>query len=380
MIRDATGARRNGPIRAYVFTDTNPQHFLKQFPRRDPHLDGVTFSFGMTVPRDGIDVLIVYNRASYSLQTGLPSARTAFIAAEPDVIHRYKSRYLNQFGIVVSVGDTQMDTEKWQTATCWYWFAGINFEKSGKGMRGYDDFATLPPGDKQDKISVVTSNKVFTEYHRKRVAFLDALKDLIPEHLEIYGRGYKSVADKADALLPYRYHLAIENGAGPDTWTEKLADSYLCHAMPFYAGCTNLDRYFPEGSYLLIDLDDPQAEARRMVEALQSGLWQANRPALEQARQVILEDQNLARLLVRLAKAAMSKQMADPAETVTLWSERTFPPEAGTRGSYADYVLRNAMLKIDPQAELRVHPLRRRMEAQRSRRRQRRLDKAERDA
>ena len=131
MTRDATEARRNGPIRAYVFTDTDPQHFLKQFPRRDPHLDGVTFSFGMTVPRDGIDVLIVYNRASYSLQTGLPRARTAFIAAEPDVIHRYKARYLNQFGIVVSVGDTQMDTEKWQTATCWYWFAGINFEKSG---------------------------------------------------------------------------------------------------------------------------------------------------------------------------------------------------------------------------------------------------------
>ena len=380
MSRDATGARRDGPIRAHVFTDTDPLYFLKQFPRRDPQLDGVAFSFGMSVPRDGIDVLIVYNRASYSLQTGLPRARTAFIAAEPDVIHPYKARYLNQFGIVVSVGDTPLDTEKWQTATCWYWFAGINFEKPVEEMRGYDDFAALPPGDKQDKISVVTSNKVFTEYHRKRVAFLDALKDLIPEHLEIYGRGYKAVADKADALLPYRYHLAIENGAGPDTWTEKLADSYLCHAMPFYAGCTNLDRYFPDGSYQLIDLDDPQAEARRMVEAMQNGLWQANRPALDQARQVILEDQNLARLLVRLAQAAMAKPVADPAERVTLWSERAFPPEPGTRGSYAGYVLRNAMLKIDPQAELRSHALRQRMEAQRARRRHRRLDKAERDA
>lgn len=367
-----------GPIRAHVFTDTDPLYFLKQFPGGGPELDGVRFSFGLSVPRGGIDVLIVYNRASYTLTPPLPRARTAFIAAEPDVIHPYKARYLNQYGHVVAVGDTPLETEKWQTATCWYWFAGIDFDKPVEAMRGYDFFAGLQPGAKTDKISVVTSNKVFTPFHRKRVAFLEALGDLIPEHLEIFGRGYRSVGDKADALLPYRYHLAIENGTGPDTWTEKLADSYLCWALPFYAGCTNTDRYFPDGSLVQIDLDNPKAEARRMVDLMQNGLWAAQRDALAQARRVILQDQNLARLLVRLARAAAAAPVPAGAAPQVLWSEKSFSPEPGTRGGYGDYLLRNLVLRFDKGAEMRSHGLRQRLEHARSARRKRRLDKAER--
>ncbi len=367
-------------IQAHVFTDTDPLYFLKQFPGRRATLGDVAFSFGMKVPASGIDVLIVYNRSSYTLSTHLPPARTVFIAAEPDVIHPYKSGYLNQYGIVVSVGDAALDTEKWQTATCWYWFAGINFEKPVEDMRGYDFFADLAPGPKTDRISVVTSNKVFTEYHRKRVRFLDALKALIPDRLEIFGRGYRSVADKADALLPYKYHLAIENGAGPDTWTEKLADSYLCWTLPFYAGCTNTGQYFPPGSLAEIDLDDPETEARRMVEAMQNGLWDQRQSALAEARRVILEEQNLARLLVRLARAAAARPAPPPAVQNTIWSERSFPPEPGTRGSYGDYLLRNLVLRLDRNAELHTHDLRKRLEARRDARRARRLDKAERGA
>ncbi|MEX0282990.1 MAG: glycosyltransferase family 10 [Paracoccaceae bacterium] len=358
-----------------MFTDTDPLHFLKQFPGRSPELDGVSFTFGLSVPPDGIDVLIVYNRASYTLRTPLPRARTAFVAAEPDVIHPYKTRYLNQYGIVVSVGDASLDTEKWQTATCWYWFAGINFEKPIEDMRGYDFFAPLKPGEKQDKISVVTSSKVFTPYHRKRVEFLNTLKELIPEHLEIFGRGYRSVADKADALLPYRYHLAIENGAGPDTWTEKLADSYLCWAIPFYAGCTNLGRYFPPDSAVVVDLDAPEAEARRMVEMMQNRLWQARLNALTEARRVILEQQNIARLFVRLAHT-LAKSQDEPKARHTLWSERSFRPEPGTRGSYGEFLLRNLALTVAPNIELRSHNLRKRIEAQRAARRLARLDKS----
>lgn len=367
------------PIRAHVFTDADAAYFTKQFPGMIPDLDGVGFSFGMDVPRD-CDVLIVYNRASYTLATPLPRARTAFIAAEPDVIHHYKPAYLNQYGLVVSVGGDALDTEKWQTATCWYWFAGIDFSEKSmpRVTRGHDFFAGLEPGAKQDKISVVTSNKTFTEYHRKRVAFLEALKDLIPDRLEIFGRGYRSVADKADALIPYKYHLAIENGYGPDTWTEKLADSYLCWALPFYAGCTNLDRYFPDGSYLPVDLDDPGGEARRMVEAMQNGMFDARRPALAEARRIVLEEQNLARLLVRVARAAANKTGEPVRGTRHIWSEKSFRPEPGTRGGLGEYALRNLVLSLDKGAELRTHALRQRIEAHRSRRRNRLLDRQER--
>ncbi len=356
-------------IRAHVFTDTDPLYFLKQFPGWDPTLDGVTFTFGLNVPQTDIDVLIVYNRASFTLSPKLPWERTAFIAAEPDVIHPYKARYLNQYGIVVYIGDGQLDCVKWQTATCWYWFAGINFERPIQDMHGYDYFAELLPGKKQDKISVVTSNKVFTEYHRKRVRFLDVLKDTIPEHLEIFGRGYRDIADKADALQPYRYHIAIENGAGADAWTEKLADSFLCWSYPFYAGCSNLGRYFPEGSFELLDLERPETEALRMVELVQNGLWERQQNAVAQARQVILQEHNLARLLVRLAHSLAQTPVEATTSDQTIWSERAFKPETGTRGGYGEFVLRNLLLKLDPGIELHGHELRKKLKERRSDRR-----------
>ena len=123
-------------------------------------------------------------------------------------------------------------------------------------LKGVDWFSALEMPEKQDLISVVTSNKAFTHYQRKRIAFIEELTRLIPDRLVIYGHGQRSIDDKKDALLPYRYHLAIENCDGPDLWTEKLADPFLCGAFPFYAGCTNVESYFPAGSFEYIDLQD----------------------------------------------------------------------------------------------------------------------------
>ena len=108
-----------------------------------------------------------------------------------------------------------LTTEKRHRATCWYWFAGYDF--SGRGAhRGYDWFKALKkPQNKEDKIAIVTSNKDYTQYHRKRMLLIDTLIDKIPDHIVVYGRGFKSIDDKADALLPYKFNLAVENGEGP---------------------------------------------------------------------------------------------------------------------------------------------------------------------
>ena len=251
------------PLRTHIFSDIPSGIFHKQFPGTLPELQGISFSFGLDIPPSGIDVLIVYNRASYSIRTHLPRSRTVFVAAEPDVIHPYKRRYLNQFGLVVSASEKKLETEQLRTVACWYWIAGIDYSNSsGSGKpKGYDYFTALAPGEKRDKISIVSSTKVFTEFHRKRVRFIEEIQRLIPEHLELYGRGYRSIGDKSDALLPCKYHLAIENGTGLDIWTEKLADPLLCWAHPFYAGCTNVEDYLPKGSFSYIDLDRPEHAA-----------------------------------------------------------------------------------------------------------------------
>lgn len=87
--------------KVHVFTDVPVVVFLKQSPVNSSHMRQVNFTFGTTVPDDS-DVLICFNRASYTIKTHVPKDRTIFIAAEPDVIHPYSCRYLNQYGLVLT--------------------------------------------------------------------------------------------------------------------------------------------------------------------------------------------------------------------------------------------------------------------------------------
>lgn len=163
------------------------------------------------------------------------------------------------------------------------------------------------PWLKEDKIAIVTSNKVHTEYHRKRMHFVNKLIEKIPDHIAVFGRGFKTIDDKADALLPYKYNLAIENGEGPHVWTEKLTDPWLCWAFPFYAGCSNVVDYFPQHSFGMINLDDRLAEANRMVNEMETGRWERARDAIAEAREKVLEEENIMILMARLALEVVNR-------------------------------------------------------------------------
>ena len=117
-----------------------------------------------------------------------------------------------------------------------------------------------------------------------------------------------------NALLPYRYHIALENGTGDFTWTEKLSDPLLCWAFPFHAGCENIGDDLPAGAFAKIDLDDPQGSIARIREAVEADQWSASLPAITEARQRIMGRFNLMYLFVRLAKEAVAALPDVPAK------------------------------------------------------------------
>lgn len=359
------------PIRAHVFSNVDAALFLKQFPDFNPIYQGIEFSFGMDLPAH-YDVLIVYTRASYSIPTRLPQSRTAFVAAEPDAIHPYSTGFLNQFGIVVTGTEKKLATEKWQTACCTLWFAGIDFSRpfATEHLIGTDWFRALPRPSKERKISVVTSSKNFTPFHRKRLEFIGKLQGLIPEHLVLYGRGHRSIDDKKDAMLPFAYHLAVENCDGPDLWTEKLSDPFLCWAFPFYAGCGNAHDYFPADAFEYVDLDNPEFAARRMVDLLQSDHFESSLASLTEARDRVLNEYNPANLLVRIVQSCMAKPTSKTDFRKRLiQSERSLWPEAGSRGSVLEWAVRKTVLTLMPDAELRASHIQAAMEQARIKRR-----------
>ena len=69
--------------------------------------------------------------------------------------------------------------------------------------------------------------------------------------LDVFGRGIRSIPDKAAGILPYRYHIALENSQFYDYWTEKLAGwnlhpSFVIVGQPeFFSGLETLLKKTP---------------------------------------------------------------------------------------------------------------------------------------
>ncbi|NDC64049.1 MAG: hypothetical protein EBZ59_08735, partial [Planctomycetia bacterium] len=74
--------------------------------------------------------------------------------------------------------------------------------------------------------------------------------------LGIYGFAYREVADKAEAHLPYRYSVVIENSRSAGYFTEKLIDSLLCWSLPIYWGDPLIGRHFDPRGLLVAQTEE----------------------------------------------------------------------------------------------------------------------------
>ena len=339
-------------IRAHIFTNIPTVLFLKQVPDFANTIDDVEFSFGLTVPGD-IDVLIAFTRASYAIPTRLPKNRTAFYAGEPDVIHPFSTRFLNQFGIVLTTSDKELTTLKRQETVSAMAFVGINFtdKKNPLNITYFEDLKCPP---KNNKISIVTSNKAHTDFHKDRLKFLDIIKQKIPEHIELYGHGFKPIDDKKDALLDHKYHIALENGGGKYAWTEKLSDPLLCWTFPFYHGCNNVEDDIPAKAFAYIDIDNPDQVINQMMAAIQDDLWTKRKNDISKARDIIFSDFNIMKKFAQIALQLISLEPELPhnPKKRLIRSERSLWPEPGCRGSIPEALIRSTLLFLNPNIEL----------------------------
>lgn len=281
--------------------------YLRRFPGRVPALGRCDFVFDPAA-RD-YDWLVVYDdlpRDHPAEPLACPPQNTLLLTGEPSSITVYDRAFLRQFGHVLT------SQEPWalrhprairrQAGLLWYY--------GGTSKRGtHDALAAATPPAKTKALSTVCSTKAMKHtLHSLRLEFTLGLKAALPE-LDVFGYGMNPLKDKADALDPYRFHLAIENHSCDHHWTEKLADAYLGFCLPLYFGCTNLDDYFPPDSYVRIDIRDP-ARARADIERIvrDPGEYERRLPAIIEARRRVLEDYatfpQLARLIAERHDAA----------------------------------------------------------------------------
>jgi hypothetical protein len=229
------------------------------------------------------DWFVAYGDLPSHTRTRVPKERRIIFITEPPRIKNYYSHFINQFGIAVSPMPIKGFKGKWiQRHGALTWFLGPTLEQ----LKAADY------SEKQFDLSVVCSSAIKFQEHRRRFEFVSKLKEILGERLHWYGRGIRPIDTKAEAIIPYRYSIAIENNYIEHFWTEKLSDVYLGCAFPFYIGGPNLQRYFDCRAFQYLDLDDPAASAKLIEKAMEARTFEERLPLIREARSRVLMDYN----------------------------------------------------------------------------------------
>jgi hypothetical protein len=277
--------------------------------------------FIVNPPNGRFDGIIAYDAILGEVSLECPPDRVILVTGEPPSIKAYHERFAAQFSSVVTCHSDLAHPGLVLTQQGYPWIAGMNKNAAdlGRGATTIDGFRALPAPSKTRLLSVVVSDKVVTAAHRQRRDFVAALRTHFGSDLEIFGRGVRDVADKSEALLPFRYHLALENSAFFHYWTEKLADPLLCWSFPLYWGCPNIEEYFPPGSFERINIYDTKQAIAAIDRVVAGDVYASALPALAEARRRILEDYHLFALAARQCTPS-----ATAAVTVRLRPEQAF--------------------------------------------------------
>jgi hypothetical protein len=175
------------------------------------------------------------------------------------------------------------------------WHYGLSF---GDGeFITYNEMVATPPPEKSKLISTVCSQrKGNITLHSTRVDFTWRLKDELPD-LDIFGHGVNPMEDKAEALDPYKFHIVVENHVYQHHLTEKLPDAFLGYALPFYHGAPNTADYFPEESFIPIDINNYERSRDIIRSHIANNEYEDRLPYIIEARRRVLEEQNLFAIL-----------------------------------------------------------------------------------
>lgn len=268
------------------------------------------------------DMLIIFEAMPAPARYRVRAGGTLFIAGEPPEIGSHARAFMRQFDTVFCAGahsDVAPVVSHEQHFNNWHF--GFN-RVSGAYRYTHAEIRDLPPPVKTVALSTVTSNLNYLPMHIRRRALIGRLERDYGGRIDFFGRPHRYVEYKEDAILPSRFHLCIENCAVPGLWTEKIADSLLSYAVPVYAGCPDIEHYFPN-AIIMIDLDDYAATRRTIDAILDDGeaLYRSRFDAIVAARQRLISEFDISALIRDQLPQCAGGEM----RTVALTPETEFP-------------------------------------------------------
>ncbi len=269
-------------IKVMLIANYDLSFLAKQLKSNRWQWDDINFSIDYDSDVNEIaecDFLIVINYPTKPIKIRCRKGGAWLFSQEPpDVSNKFHQKSYQYFDRVYQFDkDCKINSYGYQTALPWF------VTKSYNQLINYNFDVSI----KTKRLSWVTSNKNNFQGHRLRLAFLDKLRKS-DVNFDLFGSGFELISNKEDALLPYKYSIAVENASIDDYWTEKIADCFLSYCMPLYFGATNICKYFPDGSYVWIDITNPQQAIKKIKQVIYSDLWLSNLEAIIKARELVL--------------------------------------------------------------------------------------------
>ena len=232
-----------------------------------------------------------------------------YVSMEPsEKISQATDKFLQQFSHLVicdrNVKHRNITYSNWLT----WWIGMIVTTKNKKHVfqpdvrLDYDQLSSMQPEKKINKISIILSDKDFSEGHKKRIEFIKKITNLpISKYIDIYGHGFNPVPDKWDVIAPYKYHLVLENSSTKDYWSEKLADTFLGFSFPIYHGCPNIYDYFSKDSLSIIDINNIEESVKVLNDIINSNIYDNRMKEIAISRNKVLNQYNIFNLMSELA-------------------------------------------------------------------------------
>ena len=255
---------------------------------------GDRYEFTYDASCGNYDWLVVFDELPVaSVELRCPRGNTILCTWEPVSIKSYSKAYTRQFGHLLTNRPPEAERHPHYHLGRGYfpWFVR-EVPQTGSAV------------DKPHLISAVCSAKQMRRTkHHARFELVSEFAGAISE-MDWYGKGVKPLDRKEDALVPYKYHVAIENHIAPHHWSEKFADAILCECLPFYAGDPALTEIFPADCFIPIPIDDPAEAVRIVKKAIANGEYEKRRGAILEAKRLILGKYNFWRQVIEVVESS----------------------------------------------------------------------------
>lgn len=274
-----------------------------------------------------VDYWFIFDDLQYPEEKAvLPPENIYFVTAE--VVHKFgyydspsKTIFLNQFHNLITCFDIFNENASFDLPFLgWMINANHGISIFSDSDRDLTWFKNLKKIEKTKTLSVFCSSKVITPEHNVRLKFVKKLKNHFGENIDWYGNGINSLSQKWEGIAPYKYHIVLENQSRNNIITEKLYDSFLGLAYPFYWGAPNVSDYFSPNSFTPIEILDWKNAINIIEKTMDEDNYNSKIPYLVESKNKTLTTFNPYQRILNIIKE--SKKSLSQKQSITLFSSR----------------------------------------------------------